>query len=258
MVEEIVVPDDLGMEDVLTAPERVTVTIERKGNTPVEKEYWIRPPDDLERAMAQNSARRVSRELRELLLDSESEQYDLIIEAGFEEMTIEEMRLLWLTSELMQQSYEMSRRSLNDRDDFFVEPPEGKDDGVIPPTIGEMDQHEIDKRAAEKERLTSLSDQQKSLFDRLKKEAEDLNTDDLRNIVEPMIVEQKTAEEWNNQYGMAVLARCTFKDPQLTEKAFKDVEAAKKLLNTSNGKKVLESLLLAHKGLMLDPDALKN
>jgi hypothetical protein len=255
--EEILVPEDLGLEDVLTEPERVPVVITVKGKA-VEKEYWVRPPDDLEKAMAQNGARKVSRELREVLTDPKSEMHQLIVRAGIEEMTADEMRLLWLTSKLIQESYELSRMSLEDRDDFFVPRPEGKNDGVIPPTLEENDQYEIDKRAAEKDRLTSLADQQKAMFARLRKEADKLSMDDLRNVVEPMIIDQKTQEEWANQYGLQVLVRCTFLDPQLTERAFKDDKAARRLLNTNNGKKVLEALLLAHKGLMLDPDQLKN
>jgi len=257
MVEDIVVPDDLGLEDVLTAPERVTVTVVRN-NKPVEKEYWIRPPDEMERAMAQNAARRVSRELRELLINEKSEEHDLIITAGLEEMSLEEMRLLWITSELVQKSFEMSRRSLEDREEFFVERPVGKEEGVIPPTTGEMDQYEIDKREAEKERLTSLNGQQKTLFERLKKESENMDKNDLLNVIEPMIVDQKTAEEWNNQYGMQILVRCTFNDAQLTEKTFTGVDQAMKLFRTNSGKKVLEALLLAHRALMVDPDQLKN
>ena len=256
--EEIQVPEEYDLEDLLTEPEKVTVLVERRGKPPVEQHYWIRPPDELEKTMAQNAARKVARELRELLQTEGSEERELLVNTALEEMTEEEMRLLWVASNLVHQSYEMERRSLNDREDFFVPRPEGKDDGVIPPTVDELDQYEIDKRKAEKDRLASLNKQQKSLFTRLSKEADELDVNDLKNIVEPMIIEQKTAEESNNQYGMYILVKCTYKDPELTEKAFKDMKAAMRLLNTKQGEKVLQAILTAHRGLLMDIDQLKN
>lgn len=258
MEEEIQVPDELELEDVLTAPEKVSVVIERKSATPVEKEYWIRPPNEIEQSMSQSAARKIARELRERLEDEKSEEHELLIKDNLEEMTLPEMRLIWLTSNLFQKTFELNRRSLNDRDEFFVARPEGKENGVIPPTHAEMDQYEKDKKLSEKDRLVSLQEEQKRVFAQLKTQAEELNTEDLANVVQPLMIEQMIAEELNNQYGLQVLIRCTFLDPDLTKRAFQNTDQAKKMLNTKNGRKVLESLLSAHKGLMLDPDALKN
>lgn len=258
MEDEILVPDELELEDVLTAPEKVTVVIERKDKPPVEKAYWIRPPDEIEKTMAQSASRIIARELREKLYDPDSEEHKLLVVDRLQDMTTDEKRLIWLTSNLVQKTFELNRRSLNDRDEYFVERPEGKEDGIIPPTNQEMDQYEDNKQDAEKQRLTSVSEQQKALFNELKKQSEKLSEDDLDNIVEPLMIDQMISEEWNLQFGMQVLIRCTFSDPDLTQRSFMNTQQALKLRNTKNGQKVLESLLSAHRGLMLDPDHLKN
>lgn len=254
MDEEILVPDELELEDVLGTPEKVTV-FEGKS---FERTYWVRPPDELEKTMAQSAARKVARELRDKLLDPESEMRELIIVGRLEEMTDDEKRLIWLTANLMQQSFELNRRSLNDRDEYYVPRPEGKEDGVIPPTDAEMNEYEDAVRDSEKERLTSVSEQQKALFNDLQRQSKELSKEDLDNIIEPLLIEQTASEEWNLQYGMQMLIRCTYTDPDLTERAFPDIKSALRLRNTKRGQVVLESLLATHRALMLDPDQLKN
>lgn len=249
----IQVPDEYELDDVLTEPAMISIILGSK-----EKKYWIRPPTDSEKAMCQNAARRKSRELRALLDDPSSEEHELLIAAGMENMSIEEKKLLWLTSNLYQKTFELSRRSMENRDEYFVPQPEGTEEGIIPPTNEEMDKYETDKIKSEKERMEDLSSEQKRLFTGLKAQVEQLTNHDIDNAVQPLMVEQQVSSEWNNQYGLQVLARCTFLDPDLSKRAFLSPEKAQKLLNNKNGQKVLEALLNAHNGLMLDPDLLKN
>lgn len=257
MDEEILVPDELELEDALGTPEKVTVVVNQKGKS-TERTYWVRPPDELEKTMAQSAARIRGRELRDKLIDPNSEEHQLIVVGRLQDMTDDEKRLVWLTANLVQKSFELNRRSLDDRDEYYVPHPEGKEDGLIPPTNAEMDAYEDAKRDAEKERLGSVQEQQNNLYKELKQQADELDTDDLNNIIEPVMIEQMTAEEWNLQYGMQILVRCTFTDENLTKRAFMNMDQALRLRNSKAGNHVLESLLAAHRGLMLDPDQLKN
>lgn len=254
MEDEIPLAEEYDLDDViLDEPPEVSIIVNRK-----EKKYWIRPPTESEKLMSQNAARRKARELRDLLENPETEEHDLLIKGGMENMSPEELRMIWLTSTLFQRSFELNRLSLENREDYFVPRPEGKAEGVIPPTNEEIDRYEKDVQKQEQQRVKDLQAQQKSLLNKLKKESEELDPNDLENVVVPLMVEQKVSEEWNNQYGMQILVRCTYLDKELSKKAFESTEKAAKLLNSKAGQKVLEALLNAHRGLMLDPDILKN
>lgn len=252
--EDIQISEDYTLDDVLVEePAHVDVVINRK-----DRRYWLRPPTRTERAMAQNAARRKAIDLRDRLENPNSEEHDLLIVGQLENMPVEEKRLMWLTSNLYQKTFELNRISLDNRDEYFTPEPEGKMDGLIPPAMEEWEQYEKDRREAEKNRLKDLQTSQKAIFAQLKKEAEELDEENLDTIIEIILIEQLASEEWSNQYGMQILVRCTFMDSEFTEKAFKTQAQAERLLHTKNGNKVLESLLAAHSGLMLDPDQLKN
>lgn len=253
MEDEIQVPDELELDDVMSKPADVTVVVGNK-----ERTYWLRPPTDKEKDMARSLARRVSRALREQLEDESSEEHDLLIKAPVEEMTVDEKRLIWLSSNIYQKTFELSRMSLENRDEYYVEEPEGKEDGIIPPTLKEQDDYDKAKTDAEKQRLYDLQASQKSAFAELRRESEEMSEEDLDNVVIPLLIEQKVAEELNNQYGLQVMVRCTFDDEALTKRSYETTERALRLLNTKQGKSAMERLLLTHSGLMLDPDQLKN
>lgn len=253
MVDEIQIPEEYSLDDILNDVPKVTVIVRNK-----EKNFWIRPPTDSERAMSQNAARQKSRILRALLEDPETEEHNLLIKVETENMTDEDVRLVWLTSALFQRIVEINRRSLDNRDDYFVAEPEGKEDGLIPPTNEDLDRYEESKRSQERERLTDLAAQNESIKKELLDQANATPIEDLKKIIYPLIIEQQTSNEWNNQYGLQILVRCTFFDQNLTERAFKSVEEAMRLLNTKDGNKVLQALLEAHSGLQMDPDLLKN
>lgn len=254
MAENIKVPEEYSLDDLLAEEvPSVTVAVGKK-----EKTFWIRPPTDAERAMSQNAARQKSRALRELLLNPESEEHQLLVKAEMENMTSEELRLVWLTSNLFQKAFEVNRKSLDNRDEYFVPSPEGKEDGLIPPTGAEMDEYETAKRVQEEQRLKDVSDAQSAIYEELKQESESMSDETIRGIIGPLVIDQQASREWNSQYGLQILARCTFLDQDLTERAFKTTEEAMRLQNTKSGSKVLDSLLNAHSGLMLDPDRVKN
>jgi hypothetical protein len=251
---DIEVPEEYSLDDLLAEEvPSVTVTVGKK-----EKTFWIRPPTDSERAMSQNAARQVSRKLRERLLDPETEEHQLLVNAEMDNMSSEELRLVWLTSNLFQKALEVQRRSLDSRDDYFVPTPEGKEDGLIPPSGAEMDEYETNKREQEAQRLRDVSEQQTVIYNELKEKSDNMSDDALRDIISPLIIDQQTSREWQAQYGLQILSRCTFLDQDLTERAFKTVEEALRLHNTKSGQRVLDSLLNAHSGLMLDPDRIKN
>jgi hypothetical protein len=224
-----------------------------------EKTFYVRTPTEPEKAMAMNAARLKSRELRDRLEDQKSEEFQLLIEAEKANFSIEEKRYVWLASQLVQKSFELRRRSLEDRDDFYVEPPEGQDDGVIPPTNAEIDKYEQEKRAQDLLRLDALQGQQDILFKELKEQADKIPEADLDNLIQPILIDQKTSAEWNSQYGMQILIRCTFLDIEMTQKAFPEgIGQALRLENTKGGQKVLHELLNAHNGLTIDVDELLN
>lgn len=254
MVDEIKVPEEYSLDDLLAEEvPSVTVTVGKK-----EKTFWIRPPTDPERAMAQNAARQKSRLLRDLLLDPESEEHQLLVKAEMENMTGDELRIIWLTSNLFQKAFEANRRSIDNRDEYFVPAPQGKEDGLIPPTSAEMDEYETAKQMQEAQRLKDISDQQTAIYNELKAESESMSDETIKGMIGPLIIDQQTSREWQAQYGLQILARCTFLDQDLTERAFKTTEDAMRLHNTKSGQKVLDALLSAHSGLMLDPDRVKN
>ncbi len=253
MEEEIIVPRELEMEDVLVDPVSVEVVVGNKKRT-----FWVRPPTDMEQDMARVLSRRRSRELRTLLEDDSTEEHDLLVRGAMEEMTLEEKRLIWLTFNLYQKTYELSRLSLENREEFYVAPPEGKQDGIIPPTNKDMDEYEDAKQDAERDRLGNLQQSQNSVFAELKREAQDMSGDDLDNAIQPILIEQRLAEEANNQYGLQVLVRCTFNDKDCTNRSYETPEQALRLLNTKRGKSAMERLLAAHSALMMDADQLKN
>jgi hypothetical protein len=213
---------------------------------------------DPEKAMAQNAARQKSRKLKQLLEDPQSEEHQLLVAAETDNMSLDELRMVWVTANLYQRVFEAQRRSIDNRDEFFVPRPEGKEDGVIPPSHDDLNQYEIEREAQEKERLQGLLDQQTVIYNELMAKANEMSEETVKAIIQPLIIDQLTSREWNNQYGMQVLVRCTFLDEDLTQRAYQTVEEAQRLLNTKNGQKVLESLLNEHRGLMLDPDLLGN
>jgi len=58
---------------------------------------------------------------------------------------------------------------------------------------------------------------------------------------------------------MQILVRCTFENMAMTQKSFPEgIGQALRLENTAGGRKVLEELLNAHKGLLLSEDELGN
>lgn len=253
MDDPIEVPEEYTLDDLFEEPPSVTVKT-RKGD----KTFWIRTPTEPEKFMSQNVAGKKARELRDLLMDEKTEEHQLLVKTGLEIMTPEEMKLIWITSSLFQKTFELNRRSLDDRDEYFVPRPEGKDNGVIPPTQAEMDGYEKARIDEERKRLLDLQAQQTAIYNDLKQKADQIEESQLAETIEPLIVDQKSREEWNNQYGMQILVRCTFLDSDLAHRAFKDTAQAMKLMNTISGQKVMDALLNAHRGLMLDPDEIKN
>lgn len=253
----VTVPKEYSLDDLLMEEEderlKVVVAVGKK-----EKTFWLRPPTEIEKSMATNAARQKSRELRELLGNPETEEHRLLIQGEIENMTPDEMRQVWLASNLFHKTFEMNRRSLDQREDFFVERPEGSEDGVIPPTSEQMDDYETAKIEQEKERLESLSKQQEIILKELQERAVELSDEEMAEVVRPILVEIKTSAEWNAQYGLQVLIRCTFLDKERTKRAFEATGDALRLENSPSGKKILQELLDAHSGLMLDPDRLKN
>lgn len=254
---ELQVPEEYTLDDLLMEDEddkqKITVAVGKKTKT-----YWIRPPTEPEKSMAQNAARQKSRQLRDRLTDPETEEHQLLIQAEIENMNEEEIRKVWLTSNLFQKTFELSRRSLDSREDYFVDRPEGREDGVIPPTSGELDKYEQDKVEQEQKRLKDLQNQQTVIFKELNAKSAELPVGDLVEIIKPIIVEVKASQEWNSQYGLQILIRCTFSDAQRTKRAFEATGDALRLNNSPSGQKILKDLLDAHSGLMLDPDRLKN
>lgn len=252
----VTAPEEYSLDDLLMEEdERMKVVIKAgKG----EKTFWIRPPTETEKVMAQNAARQKSRALRERLIDPENEEHQLLIKAEMDNMTQEEMRSVWLASNLFQKTFELTRRSLDNREDFFVPAPEGQEDGVIPPTSTQMDEYETAKRKVEQDRLENVADEQEKLLKELQEQSQELPIDKLAEVVQPILVELKASAEWNAQYGLQILIRCTFLDQERTKRAFEGTGAALRLENSPGGKKVLDELLQAHSGLMLDPDRLKN
>lgn len=250
---KVQVPEEYDLDDVIIDPPSVTVVLGAKSKT-----FWIRPPTDPEKAMAQAVARKKSRELRARLEDPENEEHQLLVVDEMENLTTAEMRLIWLTSNLFQKTFEINRRSLDDREDFFVPSPEGSEDGVIPPTNEDMDRYEQAKIDSEGDRLEAIAKQQQVAFKELQDKSEEIPEDDLRNLIHPLIIDQQASREWSAQYGMQIIVRCTFLDKELTKKAFETPERALRLQNSTNGQKILDELSAAHSGLMLDPDRLKN
>jgi hypothetical protein len=251
--DEILVPDELEMDDILGKPTSVTVVVGNRKRT-----FWLRPPTDMERDMARALARRTVNELRDRLENEKTEEHDLLIRSAMEEMTPDEKRLIWLTANLFQKTFELSRLSLENRDEYFVAEPEGKMEGIVPPSAKEVADYDKAKKASEKDRLNDLNKSQKDAFAELKRESQELNIDDLDNLVRPLLVEERLGTEWNNQYGLQVLVRCTFDDEDLTKRSYETTERALRLFNTKQGKSAMEKLLMTHTALMLDPDQLKN
>lgn len=253
MADKVKLPVEYSLEDLMGDAPEVVVQVGKK-----QKTFWIKSPTDPEKSMAQNAARQKSRQLRAALEDPETEEHQLLVKAELENMTLDELRLVWLTSNLFQKTFELNRRSMDDRDEYFVPAPEGKEGGIIPPTNEDMDRYEEAKRAQERQRLADVSEQQKVLYAELKTKSETYKLEDMLAIIQPLIIDQQTSREWNNQYGMQVLIRCTYLDNDLTQRAFKTIGDAMRLMNTQSGQKVLDALLNAHSGLLLDPDRLKN
>lgn len=254
MVTAQELPEELTLDDLFADAPKVTVQVGKKVKT-----FYVRTPTEPEKAMAINAARIKSRELRERLNDPETEEHKLLIEEEINNLTIEEKRYIWLAYNLVQKSSELRRRSVEDRDEFYVEPPEGREGGIIPPTNAELDEYEIAKRGQEVVRMDSLQEQQALAFKELKEQSETIAENDLDNIVRPILIDQKTTTEWNNQYGMQILIRCTFLDVEMKQKAFPEgTEQVLRLENTTGGRKVLHELLQTHNGLTLDVDELGN
>lgn len=253
MVEDIQVPDEYTLDDLLADAPSVTVEVGKKSKT-----FWVRPPTDTEKAMAMNAARIKSRELRDRLMDSETEEHTLLVKGDLSNMTEDEQRLLWFASNLFQKTFEINRRSMDQREDFFVEAPEGSPDGVIPPSNEDWDRYESERRTQEMARLKAAAAEQKKAMKALEKKSKEIPVEDLATEVQPWLVERQASREWQSQYGMQVLVRCTFLDAGLEKRAFDGPEQAMKLHNTAGGRLVLDALLAKHQELLLDPDLLKN
>lgn len=240
------------LDDLIFDPPAVTVEIKGKSRT-----FYIRPPDEMERSMAQASSRAQSRDLRKRLESPRSEERRLLITEQLESVNDDELRLIWTTQRLMQEIFKIERRSLENRDEYFVPAPEESEPGV-PPTAEDVERWEDDKDKAEKHREEDVVAAQKAATKALEDQAKTFSHKSLIEQISPQIVEQLAGREWNAEFGFQLIVRCTFLDKNLTKPAFKTIGIVKRLMVTPEGTKLIEELRNAHMGLMLQPDSLGN
>jgi len=247
--------EEYTLDDLIFEPPNVVVEVDGKT-----KKFWLKPPTETERQMAQNAARAQSRELRKELENPKSEKRQLLVDEEVNNLSEDELRMLWTSKRLFKKIFEAQRTSLDNRDDFFVPAPVGPDgeEGIIPPSMEDMDRYEDDKEEAEKRRQEELEASQKQAAEALQTESKAVSLADLLSDVVPNLIDQFCQREWNAEYGVQLVARGTFLDKGLSKPAFKTADKVKRLLLTEGGRKIVEELTRGHLGMQLDPDKVKN
>lgn len=240
------------LEDIIFEPPHVDIVLQNK-----ERRFWVRPPTPIEKDMCQAVARSRSRELRKILNNPKTEEHKLLIKSQVDDLTDEDLQLLWVAANLYQKIFEINRISLDNREEYFVPEPKGKEDGVIPPTAEEMEQYEEAKEKAEQQRQDDVAAAQEQARKSLENEAKAKPKKELRDSVIATLVEQKCQEEWNAQYGLQLIFRCTYLDKDLGQRAFKTEGYLRRMAVSPDGERLIERLRNEHMGLMLNPDLLK-
>lgn len=247
--------EEYTLDDLVFEPPSVVIEVDGKT-----KKFWLKPPNETERQMAQNAARAQSRALRKELEDKKSEKRQLLIDEEINNLSEDELRMLWTSKRLFNRIFEAQRTSLENRDDYFVPAPVGPDgeDGIIPPTPEQMDRYEDEKEESEKRRQEELAASQKQAAEALQIESKAVSHKDLISDVVPNLIDQFCQREWNAEYGVQLVTRGTFLDKRLNRPAFKTADNVKALLLTEGGRKIVEELTRGHLGMQLDPDKVKN
>jgi len=208
---------------------------------------YVKPLTQIDRDLSQGAARRASRELRRLLEDRSTEEYQLLVEDEIAEYSTEDLRSLWVSARIVEKTLEIQRKSLEDRDKTYVPEPEGED-----ATPASLDRYENEVEDIEQQREDSVIKQAQAARKALMKESESKTEDELRDLAKPDLIETILSREWQQEFAVQMILRGTYEDAKATKFAFKTPDQVRQLRPDT-----LEFLAQSHYGLMVDPEELK-
>lgn len=232
----------LTIEDLLIDPKSVEITLGKRSLT-----VYVRPLTQVEQDLARGSARRASRELRQMLDDPTSESHQLLVKDELEEYTPESLRNLWIANRLVERAVEANRQSLEDRDKTFV--PEPEDNA----TSADIDHYETEVEQIEEQREESVGKKILNIKAQLEKEADELSDLQLRADAVGALIDQICAQTFSREFAVQLVTRGTFNDVDCQHPTFKYSSQVKRLRNET-----LETLANAHYSLLIDPEEIKN
>ena len=238
------------LDEFRTGPKDVTFTF--KGD---EVTVWVRRPNTTEKAMCEQYARIASREMRNLLTNTKSEERQALVDKEIALMERGELEMLWMAGELYRRTFEYERETLENRDETFIPEPE-TEDGIHYPSQEELDRHDDAVEAIEQQREESVAQAQKSIAEQLLEEAHALPIKTLRKNAVPRRIEQLCGQAYNEEYSANLLARCTFEDEEAKRPMFKTVTEVRSFFR--DYPEIAEVISMGHQSLMDNPEEIKN
>ncbi len=230
----------LTLDDLLVKPQKINVA---DG-----VDLWIRPLTQIERELSQGAARSMSRALRKKLLDPKAEEHKLLIKDELAEYTREQLEELWVGNRLIPRAGQISRDSLEARDQTFIPEPEGAD-----VTSSDIEKHETRVEEVEEEREERVREAVQSAQKQLQEEASKMSLDEIGVDARDALLEFILSKEWQQEFAAQMIARATFLDKKLSKPAFKDTNEVKELRPD-----ILKLITESHFGLLVPPESVKN
>jgi len=230
----------LTLDDLLVKPQKIEVA---KG-----VDLWIRPLTQIERELSQGAARSMSRALRKKLLDPKAEEHKLLIRDELAEYTREQLEELWVSNRVITRAGQISRDSLEARDETFIPEPEGPD-----VTSSDIEKHETAVEETEEQREERVREAVASAQKQLQEEAHKLSPEDISADTRDALLEYILSKEWQQEFAAQMVCRATFMDKKLSKPAFKNTEEVKELRPD-----ILKLITESHFGLLVPPEAIKN
>lgn len=211
---------------------------------------WVRPSRDPEKTMATAHARKASRNLRNLLGDTKSDQYAVLVQEELEGADKDSLRKVWVNGRIINRALEIRNASLEDRE-YVPNPLDDHDGAGVTPK--DMDEYEDKVDKAEDDRESSVLQAVAQAQRELEEQAAEIPDDQLYEAAIPQLIESQCAHAYEVEFIAQLIMRCTFEDKACTKPAFSDIEQVYTLKSGP-----LTELTAAHVAVMMDGEAVKN
>lgn len=229
------------IEDLLQKPEQVNIKVGDK-----EIGLWVRPATTTEKAMASALGRKASRNIRKLLNNKKSDEYQSLVLAEVESGDRESLERIWINGKLVPKILEIRQRSLEERE--YIPEPEGE---LV--TGREMDEYEDAVDSSEESREDQFTKAVASATRELEEQVKKLSDKELHKVAIPPLIDSRANQAFELEFTARLIYRCTFEDEECKLPAFTDIEQVYKLKPSA-----LAKLTAAHLELLGDAEEVKN